>query len=297
MKQRYYFSKQHLSFRLLGLFVLLFATAIPVYYWMCSTDFDQAKKELLVRRIGHELLLESGDQTSRVLPISHPTAEIFEMHFEHPFAFQPENLVKITKKVLNQNKPFTDFIVTVYRCAQTTPVYGFAIAKNTQNDIITCLGRKQPKACYYLTIQFQSNTIFTYNRLFYFLGIGLLAIFMFIYFGTKRKSTSASTANYNGEPIVFGKFTFDYIQKQLNIEDVIIPLTGTETRLLLIFATAPNQVIARDRLQKEIWEDEGVIVGRSLDMFISKLRKKLELDPNTNLLVVRSRGYKLEISE
>ncbi|MFM2229225.1 MAG: hypothetical protein RL607_483 [Bacteroidota bacterium] len=297
MKQRYYFSKQLLSFRLLGLFVLLFAIAIPVCYCMCPTDFDQAKKELLVRRIGHELLLESGDQTSRVLPITQPTAEIFEMHFEHPFAFQPETLVKITKKVLHQNKPTADYIVTVYRCAQSTPVYGFAIAKNTQNDIITCLGRKQPKACYYLTIQFQSNTIFTYNRLFYFLGFGLLAILMFIYFGTKIKSTPTSTINHNGEPIVFGKFTFDYIQKQLKIDDVIIPLTGTETRLLLIFVAAPNQVIARDRLQKEIWEDEGIIVGRSLDMFISKLRKKLELDPNTNLLVVRSRGYKLEINE
>ena len=50
------------------------------------------------------------------------------------------------------------------------------------------------------------------------------------------------------------------------------------------------------RLQKEIWEDEGVIVGRSLDMFISKLRKKLEADPNIKIVVIRGKGYKLEIS-
>jgi DNA-binding response OmpR family regulator len=37
-------------------------------------------------------------------------------------------------------------------------------------------------------------------------------------------------------------------------------------------------------------------VGRSLDMFISKLRKKLELDPNINIVVIRSKGYKLEVS-
>jgi DNA-binding response OmpR family regulator len=64
-----------------------------------------------------------------------------------------------------------------------------------------------------------------------------------------------------------------------------------------IFAQSPNQIIERSRLQKEIWEDEGVIVGRSLDMFISKLRKKLELDANINIVVIRSKGYKLEISE
>ena len=75
-----------------------------------------------------------------------------------------------------------------------------------------------------------------------------------------------------------------------------IDLTGTETRLLLIFAQSPNETIERSRLQKELWEDEGVIVGRSLDMFISKLRKKLELDPNIKIVVVRAKGYKLEIS-
>ena len=54
--------------------------------------------------------------------------------------------------------------------------------------------------------------------------------------------------------------------------------------------------LRRCRLQKEIWEDEGVMVGRSLDVFISKLRKKLELDPNVNIVVIRGKGYKLEIS-
>jgi DNA-binding response OmpR family regulator len=58
----------------------------------------------------------------------------------------------------------------------------------------------------------------------------------------------------------------------------------------------PNEAIERNRLQKEIWEDEGVIVGRSLDMFISKLRKKLEPDPTIKIAVIRGKGYKLEIS-
>ena len=75
-----------------------------------------------------------------------------------------------------------------------------------------------------------------------------------------------------------------------------IGLTRTETRVLGIFALSPNEIIERSRLQKEIWEDEGVIVGRSLDMFISKLRKKLEPDPNIKIAVIRGKGYKLEIN-
>ena len=89
---------------------------------------------------------------------------------------------------------------------------------------------------------------------------------------------------------------FDSKNRKLIINEKTIDLTGTEARVLLIFALSPNETIARSRLQKEIWEDEGVIVGRSLDMFISKLRKKLEVDPNIKIVVIRGKGYKLEIT-
>lgn len=74
-----------------------------------------------------------------------------------------------------------------------------------------------------------------------------------------------------------------------------IELTKTEARVMLIFALAPNKIIERGRLQKEVWEDDGVVVGRSLDMFISKLRKKLEPDQKINLAIIRGTGYRLEI--
>jgi DNA-binding response OmpR family regulator len=73
------------------------------------------------------------------------------------------------------------------------------------------------------------------------------------------------------------------------------PLTIKEAKLLSIFAANLNQIVDRNRLQKEVWEDEGVIVGRSLDMFISKLRKKLEQDPNVKLTNIHGKGYKLEV--
>ena len=75
-----------------------------------------------------------------------------------------------------------------------------------------------------------------------------------------------------------------------------VDLSKTEIRVLRIFALSTNEAIERNRLQKEIWEDEGVIVGRSLDMFISKLRKELEFDPDIEIVVIRGKGYKLEIS-
>jgi DNA-binding response OmpR family regulator len=95
--------------------------------------------------------------------------------------------------------------------------------------------------------------------------------------------------------IALGSTLFDVKNRKLMINGNTIDLTGTETRVLYIFASSPNEIIERSRLQKEVWEDEGVIVGRSLDMFISKLRKKMELDTNSKIVVVRGKGYKLEI--
>jgi DNA-binding response OmpR family regulator len=74
-----------------------------------------------------------------------------------------------------------------------------------------------------------------------------------------------------------------------------IPLTIKEVKLLQIFANNLNQIVDRNQLQKEVWEDEGIIVGRSLDVFISKIRKKLDMDPQVKLTNIHGKGYKLEV--
>jgi DNA-binding response OmpR family regulator len=92
-----------------------------------------------------------------------------------------------------------------------------------------------------------------------------------------------------------GGILFDAKLRRLVMKELSVDLTVTESRVLRIFAESPNLVIERNRIQKEIWEDEGVIVGRSLDMFISKLRKKLEMDERVKIVVVRGVGYRLEV--
>ena len=126
-------------------------------------------------------------------------------------------------------------------------------------------------------------------------GLSFLAFVGFIFFRPVKPRRVLPDGQYT-TVFTLGSVLFDAKKRQLIVNKDTIDLTGTETRLLLIFASSPNQTIERSRLQKEIWEDEGVIVGRSLDMFISKLRKKLEPDPNIKIVNIRSKGYKLEIS-
>ncbi len=74
----------------------------------------------------------------------------------------------------------------------------------------------------------------------------------------------------NHDAVALGTFQF-YARRQVLVNNAdCIALTAKESKLLAIFAGNINVVIDRNRLQKEVWEDEGVIVGRSLDMFVSR---------------------------
>jgi DNA-binding response OmpR family regulator len=97
--------------------------------------------------------------------------------------------------------------------------------------------------------------------------------------------------------IAIGNLLFLRESQQLVAGADIILLTAKEAKLLHVFANAQQEVIDRDQLMKEVWEDEGVIVGRSLDMFVSKLRKKLQADPRISILNVHGKGYKLVIGQ
>ena len=130
----------------------------------------------------------------------------------------------------------------------------------------------------------------------YLLGsLALLGFVGFIFLRSGKPKTALPEVKETGT-FNLGSVLFDSESRKLLLNGKTIDLTVTENRVLIIFASSPNDIIERSRLQKEIWEDEGVIVGRSLDMFISKLRKKLELDPNVKIVVIRGKGYKLEIS-
>lgn len=280
---------------LLGLVVLLFISAICLAFSKeDNDDFDSSKREILLRRIGHELLLQSGDSTSRVLPIKTITENEYQIRFEKELTFKTDSLVNTTQRLLPKDPFSSDYIVNVLKCGNSSVAYGYAISKNKKDEIVSCKGRKQPTACYIIDIKFKPSGIKIAKNGYLLGGLSFLTIVGFIFIKSTKRTRTLPKEEYS-KTFTFGSFLFDAQQRQLTINNKVIDLTGTETRVLLIFASSPNETIERSRLQKEVWEDEGVIVGRSLDMFISKLRKKLELDPNINIVVVRGKGYKLEI--
>lgn len=279
-----------------GWIILPVISIICVAFSMTGNDdFDFARREVLLRRIGHEILLQSHDSTSRVLPVKKIADNEYQISFENAFTFQPDFLVNTTQRLLAKDPLASDYVVNVLNCANASVAYGYAISKNKKDDIVACIGRRQPIACYMINIKFKPTGVATAKNG-YFLGALLpLAFIGFIFLRSVKPRRALPDIQHTGM-FTLGSMSFDTEARKLMINGKTIELTKTETRVLHIFALSPNEAIERSRLQKEIWEDEGVIVGRSLDMFISKLRKKLELDPNVKIVVIRGKGYKLEIS-
>lgn len=92
------------------------------------------------------------------------------------------------------------------------------------------------------------------------------------------------------------KFTFDFNSQVITRAGEVLPLTSKEAKLLRLFCIHQNKVIERDIIQKAIWEDEGYFVGRSMDVFISRLRKIFRDEPTVSIQTIHGVGYKLEIA-
>lgn len=281
---------------LYGVITLFFIPMIFVVFGISdNSDFDVARREVLLRKIGDELLMQSGDSKSRVLPIEKITEIEYQIKFENEITFVPDSLVNTVQHLLARDPLTSDYVVNVVNSGNSSVAYGYAISNNKKDDIIACRGRLQPKGSYMVNIKFKPTRINT-GTISYMLSIFIFLMFLGFIFWKLDKLRRERPVNQNNNLLAFGSVLFNPQQREMVINKNTIELTGTETRLLHIFALSPNQTIERVRLQKEIWEDEGVIVGRSLDMFISKLRKKLEFDPKIKITVIRGKGYKLEIS-
>jgi DNA-binding response OmpR family regulator len=97
----------------------------------------------------------------------------------------------------------------------------------------------------------------------------------------------------NEDTIAIGNYLF-YPIKQILVHNYTIEnLTHRETALLQLLIENKNEIIDREVILKKIWNNTDFFSGRSMDVFITKLRKKLILDTKIQIINIRSKGYKL----
>lgn len=276
-------------------------------------NIEEQQIKVSLRKIGHKVLLYSGDSASLVLPIE-KEGDRYKIPFEANFEFDPYEIAFIIDETIKEDKIGDNYIVEIEKCLNKSVVHSYRIGDSIQLGQIACRGRVMPKDCYNVIISFLkplkpiatlesipvSSTTesssdkkqVNYNNTALLILAFLILIGLTLYFLKKKGNTR------NNESILhIGAYNFDKRNQTLQYNSEKTELTRKEADLLALLYSSANNVIEREAILNAIWGDEGDYIGRTLDVFISKLRKKLALDSNIKIENIHSVGYKLVIKK
>jgi len=94
-----------------------------------------------------------------------------------------------------------------------------------------------------------------------------------------------------------GNFTFDVNNQELKSENNSKRLTSKESKILALLAKAKNNIVSREEIMQEVWGETDYFIGRSLDVFISKIRRHLQSEPKIKIETIPTVGVILNLSE
>jgi hypothetical protein len=298
-----------------------------------ETDLQQEQAsehiQLALRRTAHLLLRQAGDSTSTIAPVKQTAGNKYVVELKH--AFNYDSLPKYLQSSFDAYRITDKYDVAVWDCSYDNLVLGYSsfdILKKGNLESITasnlsgseeagvpCAGRGQNEACLNFAVTFMNPslresfwTVKSENStyLLFTLG-GLLALILafILYFkanytknkiNTNLKEEIALPKEITDINLIFiGKTQFDTKNHTLLIDNIEQKLTYQEAQLLQLFCKNKNELLERDFILKTVWDDDGALITRSVDVFVSRLRKLLKPDASLKIATVHGRGYRFEI--
>lgn len=280
-----------------GLLFWQFVSLTSAYKPTDNMRFAQ-KVNLALRRTAHYLLAEQGDTTSRILPVRQLNATTFLVRLEKPFDYGA--LPALLQQSMAVHDIEQNYDVALLDCTNGELMLGYNFRDFLDNKEVACSGRQQSKDCYNLQVSFNSPAqagLPVREWLGWVVGFLLLGGSYVVWNkgGMPEIAHSEPESNPQSDQINLGQLSFSIANQSVQVAGVTHSLTYREAKLLNLFVRHPNQLLERDFILKSVWEDEGIIVGRSVDVFVSRLRKLLQPDPCIRIVAVHGVGYRLEI--
>ena len=280
--------------------ILLGSSLIIIAILISAAAFIQKKNEIpekhvevVLREVGHQLLLSFKDSSSRVMPVKKLNENTYQISFQNDLGFISDTLINLVQRTFQKNALANAYIVNLRNCKQNETVLAFELNGQT-GDLTPCRGRTLEVGCYVIEIE-----LLTKNTFNFFLLLPLIIPLSFIGYYMKDKfwkKEEKESILENNDYIQLGNSRFYTDNNVLKSGQKSITLSEKETKALKIFAENINQIVEREKLMKEIWEDEGIVViSRNVDVLVSKLRKKLSDDKSLKFINVHGRGYKFII--
>lgn len=294
--------------------LLGFALCSLVVHSSFANDTGSVKKteaidHVALRMIGHQILLSTGDSSSRVLPVK-TEGVTHTISFENEFSFHPDTVSLLIDSVVDATGLASDYIVQFLTCDSNLIAHSYKVSTAPEESVLACKGRSQPKACYYLKITVLDKPTTRSDNMAvatidtqkpnglnsdHALIVSLILIFSILVFFLFSLLKRKQGLNAEKGLVQVGKYQFNPTTMELAFGNEKAELTSKEADLLHLLSVSVNTTVARAEILNKVWGDDGDYVGRTLDVFISKLRKKLEGDPTVKIVNIRGIGYRLVI--
>jgi two-component system, OmpR family, response regulator len=111
------------------------------------------------------------------------------------------------------------------------------------------------------------------------------------------KRSTGYENGFNPQQFPIGRFTFNYELRTIKNDQVEHHLSPKEAELLKMLCVHMNEVLPRQKALKTIWGDDNYFNARSMDVFITKLRKYLKDDPGIDIMNIHGKGFRMSVKE
>ncbi|MEL6274207.1 MAG: winged helix-turn-helix domain-containing protein [Bacteroidota bacterium] len=258
-------------------------------------DLDR-RANLALRQIGHELLLSEGDCNSTLPPVDRGEDGRFILRTGRLLNYDTlQHIAPNIMRISGINQPYS---LAFEDCDTGSLVLGFVWSPEGEFAEPTCAEREQLPGCFNLSLAISPiGSGSTSPHPIWFFIVLVLGAFLRVPIQRLIAASQSKEEQANNPRLVsLGSATrFDPNAQVISHAEEIISLTFRESKLLHYFAQHANEVLPREDINAAVWGEEGIIVGRSLDVFVSRLRKKLKADSTLEIVAVHGVGYKFNV--
>jgi len=259
-------------------------------------SYNSDKINLALRQVSHHLYKLCGDDTSRIPPVSSIGSNKFEIELNQSLDY--DEIPDLLNQALKDYNIKEKYYLTIRSCDEGNIVLGFNNIAFVNKEI-PCQGREIDSGCNILSLTILDEERDKNKLLFY--GIALLGLGGLLFFWSQWTKNNSGNIPIEIEQeesknLSLGSTVFDLKNLKLYVGETEKNLTFREAKLLNYFLEHQNKILKREDILSHVWEDEGVIVGRSLDVFISRLRKILKEDTSLKIANIHGVGYRFEVS-
>ncbi|MEQ8469717.1 MAG: winged helix-turn-helix domain-containing protein [Marinoscillum sp.] len=270
----------------LGVFVFVQLHWFSRAYDANATSFDHMVSSALY---------EAGDTISEKVVVEKKSANYFFVQTNTPAT--SETVDSLIQKAFSARNITMDYEIGVYNAEDDTLIHVTQI-KSSNPTPLKDLRIEADGVQKNFAVMFPSRSNFLISQadiwpflVFLILLIAWLSVQWTPYFANQKSSEPQSKTE-----ILLGNSRLDFHNQNLTVDNTTFQLTYKENQILKLFFENPNQVVERDVFLKDVWEKDGFFVARSMDVFISRVRKYLSNDKSIRIENLRAIGYRLVVT-